>query len=418
MIEDLKKEVTTSVVCIKATTKGRSVGVASFNHTSKRFTLHQFDDNEHYTSLEAALLQIQPSSCACVSLDDPIEFKKVCDTIHSSGGATPLTAPCVLKKKLFETTTMEQDMCRLLFVPTDGEEQNDARRALQVRALLRRLDSVPLAGSCMCACITYLKLLSDESNFSQCTAVVLPLEGYMRLDGAAHVALSVLPTKGENSREPTTLFGLLNSCRTKIGSVRLMRWLREPIMDINILKNRQDSVECLVREECLRITLLSDCLRKICDLDSITNKLHRVSSVSDTNNKNINNNIYNNIINLEDLVKLYDSIIIGRKIIDIINNARQQCDSKSHELMGGFSHVFLDALVAATSAAQNFAKLVEHVVDLEDAGKNSYHVRVTLSIDLMTAGDRVESARSLVSQERQRVEHQLSTHTHTHTHNK
>jgi DNA mismatch repair ATPase MutS len=93
----------------------------------------------------------------------------------------------------------------------------------------------------------------------------------MRLDSAAVDALNLVPIKSQTSgvyHKSSSLYGLLNLCRTNMGSRRLMVWIRQPLMDLQkigksvgrwsvvgtnrILVERQDIIELFVKEHDLR----------------------------------------------------------------------------------------------------------------------------------------------------------------------
>lgn len=76
------------------------------------------------------------------------------------------------------------------------------------------------------------------------------LETFMRLDSAAAEAINLMPsnvlTCHLDSQQPglssfssashpsSSLYGLLNQCRTKLGSRLLQRWLRQPLVDVSV----------------------------------------------------------------------------------------------------------------------------------------------------------------------------------------
>jgi len=96
----------------------------------------------------------------------------------------------------------------------------------------------------------YEQLLSDEDNFRGYQLKALDLSKYMRLDQPAARALNLfsLPTdstfiakKALSSDESHasladkswSLYGVLNKCRTAMGSRRLMQWIKQPLLSID-----------------------------------------------------------------------------------------------------------------------------------------------------------------------------------------
>lgn len=100
---------------------------------------------------------------------------------------------------------------------------------------------------------------------------------YLRLDAAAMKALNIEPRidtpSALNGNVPTSILTLLDKCRTPQGRRLLAQWVRQPLKDLSLIKERHDVVEALVNDNELRSGLNEDYLRRIPDLQVLAKKL-------------------------------------------------------------------------------------------------------------------------------------------------
>lgn len=85
--------------------------------------------------------------------------------------------------------------------------------------------------------------MSDASNFGQYTLYQHNLSAYMRLDASALRALNLMPTANDGANKTMSLFGLLNKCKTALGTRLLAQWLKQPLLDLAAIQKRQTLVE-------------------------------------------------------------------------------------------------------------------------------------------------------------------------------
>lgn len=78
--------------------------------------------------------------------------------------------------------------------------------------------------------------------------------------------------------ENATLLGLLDKCKTQIGSRCLRRWLKQPLQDLKEIEKRLNVVESLFKDKTLMNYVRNDFLRKIPDLDKLYAKFYKVHS--------------------------------------------------------------------------------------------------------------------------------------------
>jgi len=141
------------------------------------------------------------------------------------------------------------------------------------------------------ALIKYLGLMSDASNFGQYTLYQHNLSAYMRLDASALRALNLMPGPNDGANKTMSLFGLLNKCKTALGTRLLAQWLKQPLLDLSAIQQRQTLVEGFVMDTEVRQTLQEDHLRSIPDLSRLAKRFQR------------------QVATLEDVVRAYQVVI-------------------------------------------------------------------------------------------------------------
>jgi DNA mismatch repair protein MSH2 len=107
--------------------------------------------------------------------------------------------------------------------------------------------------------------MSDQSNFGQYNLYEHNLLDYMRLDASALRALNLMPGPNDGANKTMSLFGLLNKCKTALGTRLLAQWLKQPLLDLSAIEERQTLVEAFaldteVRQNLQVFTLLEPLL--------------------------------------------------------------------------------------------------------------------------------------------------------------
>lgn len=255
--------------------EARNVGVCFADASVRELGVSEFLDNDLYSNFEALLIQLGIKECLIqfdkAEKDKDPELAKIKQIISNCGVAMSERSMAD-----FGTKDIEQDLARLL---------KDERSA----SLLPQTD-LKLAMGSAAALIKYLGVLSDPSNFGQYQLYQHDLSQFMKLDAAALKALNLMPGARDGAKT-MSLYGLLNHCKTPVGSRLLSQWLKQPLMDKDEIEKRQQLVEAFVNDTELRQTMQEEHLRSIPDLYRLAKKLQRGKA------------------NLEDVVRAYQAII-------------------------------------------------------------------------------------------------------------
>lgn len=98
------------------------------------------------------------------------------------------------------------------------------------------------------------------------------MDSHLVLDRTASEAIHLLPPLGTNNPSSSSLYGILNRCRSTMGSRELKAWLRQPLVVLEEIQKRQDAVSFLLEQNCVD-RIRDEALVGWPDVDSLAVKL-------------------------------------------------------------------------------------------------------------------------------------------------
>lgn len=207
--------------------------------------------------------------------------------------------------------------------------------------------------------MTRYRVLSKTPLFKQMSLVHYPVNQFARLDKAAFSALHILPRPEEGVRSATSILGLLNRCRTAIGSRKLTQWLSQPLMDKDAITARHEMVELFVNNGDLLRTVQS-ALKHVPDFEKLCAKFHR-TQVGGSNS---------NGASLCDAHSVFRSVSASKELLGVL----EAFDGVHKETLQR------DATTPLRKALEQFVgltQLIETTVDLDEADKGNYVINRT-----------------------------------------
>ena len=220
----------------------------------------------------------------------------------------------------------------------------------------------PFAYACMNVIITSLKLMELDELHGMVDFSFGSLNTCMRLDSAAAEAVNLLP-KPDHPSQFGSIYGVLNRCKTKMGSRLLDRWLRQPLIDDVEINKRLDVVELLKNSTLSRNQLLDGPLKGLPDIDTILTKMTRKTATTD----------------LAEVFRLYvftralpNILSTFNELLDVTttkldsNTDNLSAEELSHirDCMATISQKFNVPLNNLTLKFALYQQLVEHVIDM------------------------------------------------------
>jgi len=324
------------ILAVKVSAKAseaRNIGVCFADASVRELGVSEFVDNDVYSNFESLLIQLGVRELllqADSQKKDP-ELAKLRTIADNCGVA-------IAERTIgdFGTKDIEQDLTRLL---------RDERAA----GTLPQTD-LKLAMGSAAALIKYLGVLSDPSNFGQYQLYQHDLSQYMKLDASALKALNLMPGPRDGSKT-MSLYGLLNHCKTPVGSRLLAQWLKQPLMSLEEIERRQQLVEAFVQDTELRQTMQEEHLRSIPDLYRLAKRFQR------------------KLANLEDVVRAYQVVI---RIPGFIGTLEGVMDEQYKDPLDA---EYTSKLVDYSNSLAKLQEMVETTVDLDALDHHEFIIK-------------------------------------------
>ena len=333
------------ILSVKVTARAneaRNVGVCFADASVRELGVAEFLDNDVYSNFESLVIQLGAKECL-IQADaqrKDVELGKL-RAIAENCGVAVAERPGAD----FGTRDIEQDLARLL------KDEHGA-------GTLPQADLKQAMGSAA-ALIKYLGVLSDPSNFGQYALYQHDLSQYMKLDAAALKALNLMPGPRDGSKT-MSLYGLLNHCKTPVGSRLLAQWLKQPLMSLDEISKRQQLVEAFVMDTELRQSMQEEHLRSIPDLYRLAKRFQR------------------KLATLEDVVRAYQVVIRLPGFIAALDAVMDEAYASPLE------EAYTAKLRSHADSLAKLQEMVETTVDLDALDRHEFIIKPEFDDGLRT----------------------------------
>ncbi|KAM3550266.1 hypothetical protein ARSEF4850_008434 [Beauveria asiatica] len=326
------------IMAVKISAKAseaRAVGVCFADASVRELGVSEFLDNDLYSNFEALLIQLGVRECLLPQdkseKDKDPELAKLRQIIDNCG-----VAIAERPANDFGIRDIDQDLARLL---------KDEKAA----GLLPQTD-LKLAMGSASSLIKYLGILHDVSNFGQYQLYQHDLAQFMKLDAAALKALNLMPGPRDGAKT-MSIYGVLNHCKTPVGSRLLAQWLKQPLMKKEEIEKRQQLVEAFYTDTELRQTMQETHLRSVPDLYRLSKRFQRGKA------------------NLEDVVRAYQVII---RLPGFIGTLEGVMDETYRDPL---DEAYTTKLRDLSDSLGRLQDMVEQTVDLNALDRHEYIIK-------------------------------------------
>ncbi|KAH6682879.1 DNA mismatch repair protein msh-2 [Halenospora varia] len=356
------------ILAVKVTAKAseaRNVGVCFADASVRELGVSEFLDNDLYSNFESLLIQLGVKECLIQvdKGDKDVEMTKLKTIIDNCGIAISERSGAD-----FATKDIEQDLARLL-------KDEKATGTLPQTEL-------KLAMGSAAALIKYLGVLHDHSNFGQYQLYQHDLSQYMKLDASALKALNLMPGPRDGAKT-MSLYGLLNHCKTPIGSRLMAQWLKQPLMSKDDIEKRQQLVEAFVEDTELRQTMQEEHLRSIPDLYRLAKRFQK------------------KMANLEDVVRAYQVVI---RLPNIIGTLEGVMDEQYRDPL---DEAYTTKLREYSESLGKLQEMVETTVDLDAMDNHEYIIKPEFDDGLRIIRKKLDKLKYEMDQEHRSASHDL-----------
>ncbi|KAF8803517.1 DNA mismatch repair protein [Phlegmacium glaucopus] len=370
------KTATASADALSSKAKLRSVGIAFADTTVQEIGVSDFIDNDLFSNLESLVIQLSVKE-AIISTgtikgntDRDIDLKKLTAVLDRCGVVVTERKPSE-----FTVKNLSHDLPRLL--KNSAESTSSADHTATIPQLM-----LPTAPSALSALILYLSLLEDPINHNSFTLKTHDLSQYMRLDASALRALNLVDGPGNTGlHQNTTLFGLLNKCKTSQGARLLGTWLKQPLINLHEITKRQDLVETFVQDSNSRRTLQDEYLKAMPDLSRINKRFQK------------------SIASLEDVVRVYQVVLKLPGMIESLEDIQYQ-DIAYSDLV---AETYLKVFKECGSSLEKYGEMVEQTLDLNELENHNYVIKPDYDPRLQELADKLTEVRDGLDAEHRRA---------------
>lgn len=364
-VEDLigantdQKPVVVAVKVANGSSAERKVGVCFVDAEARTIGLSEFTDNDLFSNLESMIIQLGTKE-VLLPEDQSVESKRIVDMMLRLD-------ILVTRRKAaqFSSKDVGQDITRLT-----GKSE---------LLLTPKLESDVALGAAGAA-LKFLGTLSDSSNFGEYEIQSHDLHQFMRLDSSALRALNVMPSTRDGAKT-MSLCGLLNQCRTTAGFRLLTQWLKQPLMNLDEIKERHDLVEEFINNTILRSRIQDDLMQAVPDLSKIQRMFHGQKA------------------KLEDVVRIYHLAIRLPEFVEELSSTGS----------GSLARVYVEPLAKAQTELTKLVELVETTIDLPALERHEFVVRADFDDHLISLKDERTSTYAEMEQELSKVNDELDT---------
>ncbi|KAH9941212.1 DNA mismatch repair protein [Epithele typhae] len=362
-------------------TKTKAIGVAYVDSSTRELGVADFVDNDIFSNTETLIIQLSvkeaivQTGTASGTTERDFDLKKLKEVLDRCGVVVTERKPSE-----FSTKSISEDVVRLLNASSMPSSSTDPAASISELSL-------PSAPAALAALVMYLSLMTDPSNHGAWSIRTHDLSQYMRLDASALRALNLTEAPGNiGSNKNTTLFGLLNKCKTAQGSRLLGSWLKQPLVNRHEILKRQRLVETFFEDANTRRTIQDEYLKYMPDMHRISKRFQK------------------SIASLEDVVRVYQAVL---KLEGLIK-ALDEIEASSEEQKTLLQETYLAQFREYEGSLSKYSEMVQQTLDLDELENHNFVIKPDYDERLQALADRLSNIRDGLDAEHRKAGKLLS----------
>eukprot|EP00090_Calanus_glacialis_P000024 TRINITY_DN10022_c0_g1_i1.p1 TRINITY_DN10022_c0_g1~~TRINITY_DN10022_c0_g1_i1.p1 ORF type:complete len:917 (-),score=322.44 TRINITY_DN10022_c0_g1_i1:110-2860(-) len=302
-----------------------SLGLAAVDTSLNMVKVSDFLDNEHFTNLEAILVQLGPREVILPQTENA-SVKKICEMVE--------------RNRILVTQKSTKDFSPLT--------ETEIKRMFNAKSNTDLLKSEGLSSGALNSVFNYLNFDTSSSKFC---LELLSSATFMRLTSRAMAGLNVFPSP-TNPSPHSSLYAILNQTRSPGGGRLLQQWLKQPLLDPVMINERLDLVEIMVNSTEMRQMLFEDHLRKFPDFQRLSAKFGSSKA------------------SLQDMYKVYVSL----SKLDPLVNCLQEYAGEGNNY-ATLQDNFIKDFQEAQKDFEKFYQMVETTLDLKQVDQGQFLIK-------------------------------------------
>lgn len=374
--------------------KQRLIGLGFVDVNERRMGVIEFVDDDFYTELEALIVLLSPKECLLSNAAG--EHERIEQIMKRNNVITSLRK---VKESMTDKVNIIESLNKLLRF-REGQQQN-ANTIPEA--------SKTVAISALAVAINYLELTNEIANHGQFQLISLDSNRFVHLDAAAVSALNLFPKPGTSTKSSTyrwqSVLGVLDRCRTPQGHRLIAQWIKQPLRDYELIKDRHDIVDYFVGNTMVRAELHDNHLKKLPDimfvlkrllrrkaslqdifrLYQVTLRVPRMLTLLDANNTGntaVLNNIYNPIKDSLGDLKLFKAMVEQIIDLELVEQGeylvKSDFDSQLQERKQEMDEIHSKMKRHLASVAKDIGLDAGSSIKLECVSQHGFHFRITL----------------------------------------